>query len=104
MQTKTYRAEGLVYGRYWGGGEGGFKAESYHADTLEKLEADIIKDVESGAIDSGMGYEKVLGAVMVIDTITDIVIGGKVFSNITTETKVYGDLTDEAQELLIDNL
>lgn len=98
----TYKAEGLVYGKYWGGGEGAYKAESYHADTLEKLTADIMKDIESGAIDSGMGYEKVLGAYMIIDTITDLDVDGKIFSNVETDGQFFGDLDEKQQDFLLD--
>lgn len=98
----TYKADGIVYGKYWGGGEGAYKAERYHADTLERLTADIEKDIESGAIDSGMGYEKVLGALMYIDTITDVMIDGKVFSNVTTESHFFGNITEKQQDFLLE--
>lgn len=64
MEIKKYRASGYVYGKYWGGGSGAYQAENYKNDNIEELRKEINKDVETGAIDSGMGYQEVLGAIM----------------------------------------
>lgn len=96
MEKKyTYSAQGVVYGQYWGGGEGTYAAKKYSEPTIEELRAKIEKDVASGSIDSGMGYQKVLGAVMEITTTTTVEIDGKPFTNEETEIETFGDLTDE---------
>jgi len=99
-RKKSYKASGKVYGKYWGGGEGIYEAREYESDTLEELEDKINKDVKTGAIDGGMGYEEVLGAYMIIDIITDIEIDGKIFSNVKIEKRFYGKLTDEQKDFL----
>ena len=37
MEKVEYKSTGLVYGNYWGGGRGAYKARCLKADTKEKL-------------------------------------------------------------------
>lgn len=99
----AYKAKGLVYGRYWGGGEGSYRAERYHADDLKTLEEQINDGVKTGSIDSGMGYERVLGAIMEITTIRTIEKGGRSFVNEESELKFFGDLNEQQMEFLEEN-
>lgn len=95
-----YKATGAVYGRYWGGGEGAYKARTLIAETKEALLKEAEEKVKDGSLDGGMGYEKVLGAILYIETITTVEIEGKTFENIETETEFVGDLKEEIQEWL----
>jgi len=99
--TTSYNASGLVYGSYWGGGEGAYQARTYQADTLEALREQIEKDVASGAVDSGMGYERVHGAYMMTETVTRTTIDGKQFTNVEAQGEFFGTLSEEAQDFLI---
>jgi len=101
---KTYKAKGLCYGRYWGGGSGSYRAENYSSKSLEQLESDILQGIKDGSIDSGMGYEKVIGAVMDIETIETVTIDGKEFVHSEYETELYGDLSEDEQEFLLNNI
>ena len=96
-----YKADGLCYGSYWGSGEGAYQAKKYHADTIEKLEKDIQQGINNGSIDGGMGYEKVIGAYMAIETIKIKNIKGVEFKNSTINYELYGDLTEDQQEFLL---
>lgn len=100
---KQYKASGLVYGKYWGGGEGAYQSEKYQAETVKELDKMINKGVKDGTIDSGMGYENVLGAVMEIEIIETIAKNDKEYSNSEFETESYGDLTIEQIDFCIDN-
>lgn len=96
----TYRSAGLVYGNYWGGGSGAFASCKYQNDDIEKMRTEIIKDIESGAIDSGMGYENVKGALMTIEKIETIEIDGKAYTNSEYEEEFFGDLSEKECEFL----
>jgi hypothetical protein len=65
--TTLYSARGICWGRDWGFGLSGFKAQDYKFFTSEEeLGSKIMEDIRSGAIDSGMGFETICGAVMEI--------------------------------------
>lgn len=98
----TYEATGLVYGNYWGGGAGAYSAHKYQNDDIEKMRTQILKDIETGAIDSGMGYERVKGALMTIETIETIEIDGKSYSNSEHEQEFFGDLSEDECNFLQD--
>lgn len=73
MKNKTiyYSAEGNVLGNLWGGGQGYYPAKKYNNyKSLSKLKKDIRKDFNSKNLDSGMGYESLIGALMTIKTFT----------------------------------
>lgn len=107
IETKFY-AQGYCWGKCWGGGECGYEAESYEADSLEALKAKINEGVTDGSIDSGMGYEKVTGAKMSIRSITTIEIEGAQEDSLNGvyhktsyfESEVFGKLSEEAEAAL----
>ena len=98
----TYKATGIVLGNYWGGGSGGYKAEMLTANTLKELEQQILAGIADGSLDSGMGYESLIGAVMDIETIDTREIDSKIFVAIEQETECYGNLSEDQQGFLID--
>jgi len=68
----TYSADGFVEGLLWGGGFGWYTSRNYFGyNSLPKLKKDIKGDFKCGALDGGMGYEKLTAASMNI-TKTDI--------------------------------
>ena len=85
-----YTADGVVLGNYWGGGRGWYPAEKYIEDTFTTLKGIIKKDFGSGALDSGMGYESLVGAMMVIVKHTTIEYKGKEFDNETRSVMWLG--------------
>ena len=98
----TYNAKGHVFGKYWGGGSGGYKAKSYSNETLEGLRSTITQAVNDGSIDDGMGFEEVIGAMMSVQTITSIEIDGKTFTNSEEEIEFFGDLDEDQQEWMLE--
>lgn len=68
-------ANGDVDGKLWGGGYVGYAAEQVQyessTDGAKKVLSDLkvlIQDMlDDGILDSGMGYDELLGAIMVID-------------------------------------
>lgn len=100
--TVKYKASGIVLGNYWGGGKGGYKAERVFADTKEELIDKINEGIKDGSLDSGMGYESLIGAIMDITTITTIIYQGKKFKNEETDIEVFGSMTSEETQFLED--
>lgn len=98
----TYKASGIVLGNYWGGGQGGYKAETLTANSREDLKRQILAGIADGSLDSGMGYESLIGAMMNIETIDTREIDGKTFVASEQEINCYGDLSEEQQDFLIE--
>lgn len=97
-----YKASGMVLGNFWGGGSGGYRAETLTDNSLDSLKARIDNMVKDGSLDSGMGYESLIGALMEIETIDNREIDGKNFTAIEYENYFSGDLTEEQKYFLLD--
>jgi len=97
---KEYKANGLVYGKYWGGGEGSYQAESYQSKTKKGLDKLINKGVNDGSIDSGMGYQEILGAFMIVEKIITIKKDGEEYKRSEHNGEFYGNLAEKQQDFL----
>ena len=101
--TKTkYISKGIVLGNYWGGGKGAYKAETLTAKTKKDLLAENKKMLGDGSLDSGMGYESLIGARLYITKITTKIIGEKPFTNEETTPHFIGSLDDKEKEFLLE--
>lgn len=87
-----YTADGVVLGNYWGGGKGWYPAERYKEDTFTTLKNRIKDDFNCGALDSGMGYECLVGSMMVVVKHTIIEYKGKEFENESSRVMWLGKL------------
>ncbi len=96
----TYKATGIVLGNCWGGGQAGYAADEINANSLRKLRKEIERQLGNGSLDSGMGFESLIGAIMVIDTIDSREIDGKTFVAHDYEDEIFGDVTPEQKEML----
>jgi hypothetical protein len=76
---KKFNSSGLVYGNYWGGGKGSYPAKKFSSDFYEDLIAKNENALKDGSLDSGMGYESLIGALLNIETIEIIEFEGKEF-------------------------
>jgi hypothetical protein len=105
METKNKKVEfisgGFVYGSFWGGGEGAYDARKIHADSKEELIKKATELLENGGLDSGMGFMKLLGALLDIEEHTSMEIDGKTFTNTEYHSEFIGDLSEEQQDFLI---
>jgi hypothetical protein len=101
QDKKTYyRAKGYVYGIFWGGGEGTYPSNTITSTDIDDLREQIMNGIQYGSLDSGMGYQRLIGAIMEITILTDIVIDDKVYTNKDYQTEFFGDLTESQQEFL----
>jgi len=101
-KTLNFTAKGQVLGNYWGGGRGAYPTIKFKANTKEELTKQINKALKDGSMDSGMGYESLIGAVLDITTTTSVEIDGKTFTNEESELETFGSLTDEQVDFLVD--
>ena len=102
--TKTFEAQGLVLGNLWGGGKGAYPTIKVSAESKDELEQKINSELKSGGLDSGMGFDGLQGAAMIVTTISRVEIDGLPFSNRTHETLFFGSLDEMDQEFILDNL
>ena len=97
---KTYKITGTVFGNLWGGGKGAYPAETLQGNNLEKLKKEANKLLKNGLLDSGMGYENLIGAYLIIETITTKTINGKKFINSECDNKFIGKLSEKEKDFL----
>ena len=92
MKTRYYTGNGTVAGQMWGGGVGAYPSKHYSSDTIEDLREQINKDFQSGALDSGFGFERLVAAqIDIIEEITVEIDGRDFLSNKIVETFELGD-------------
>ena len=96
--VKIYSADGMVYGKCWGGGFGGYPAERLDGyDSQEALIKEATEMLDDGSLDSGMGFEYLKGALLSIKETEEIIIKGKLFTSEEYEMVYIGDLTEEEE-------
>ena len=100
--TKRYKAKGWVLGNLWGGGEGAYPTEVVEANTREELIAEASKMLNDGTLDSGMGFDGLVGAVMEVEEIETITVKGKNYTNSEYDTEIIGTLTDDQEQLCLE--
>lgn len=98
---KEYIANGTVLGKCWGGGFGGYKSREIRARSKAELLKKAKKDLKSGALDSGMGFEFLKGAYLNIEIIDTIIVKGKEYKRSEYTDEFIGDLTEKEQDFLL---
>lgn len=100
MEIIKFKARGLVLGNYWGGGSGSYPAKSLTANTKEELLELANKALNNGSLDSGMGYDSLIGGILEITKITTVIIDDKEFTNEEHEIEFIGTLKVDEEEFL----
>jgi hypothetical protein len=99
--NKEYIANGLVYGKIWGGDFGAYKSMELRAKTRAEILKTAKKELKSGGLDSGMGFEYLKGAYLSIEQIETVNLKGKEFKHSEYIDEFIGDLTDKEQDFLL---
>jgi hypothetical protein len=99
-KKKSYKATGFVLGNYWGGGQGAYPTINFEADTKEALMDKANVALKDGSIDSGMGYESLIGAVLDITEVSTVEVDDESFTNEKYIFDTVGELTNEEYEFL----
>jgi hypothetical protein len=94
-KTIRFRATGFVLGAYWGGGAGAYPTISFEADSKEALLEQANVALANGSIDSGMGFESLVGAVLTVTKETVIEFEGDEYVNEKLSLDYIGDMTEE---------
>lgn len=102
--TIRVHATGLVLGNLWGGGTGSYQARKLQGNTVEEVITLAQDGIKTGSLDSGMGFDGLIGAALTLHIITKIEIEGKEFENIEYEHVTLGDLNEEQSEFLMAEL
>ncbi len=97
-----YNSKGLVYGKFWGGGTGAYESEKLTNTNKNELLNEAEEMLKSGLLDSGMGFESLIGAILDIETIELITIDNKVYSRSEYEIITIGNITDEQENFLVE--
>ena len=99
----NFESTGLVYGKFWGGGEGSYPARKLKASTRKEL-IEKAKEGLNGSLDAGMGFESLIGAVLNITKTTFIIVKGRLFNNTEYQTIFIGKLTRKQKNHLLEHL
>ena len=97
--TENFTSTGLVYGNLWGGGQGAYSAKNLEAKTKKELMEKAVKGLD-GSLDGGMGFDNLIGALLLVMKTTTVIIKGKKFINEEFEEEFIGNLTEEQQDFL----
>jgi hypothetical protein len=102
MKTSfSYESKGVVLGNYWGGGQGSYPCIKLGSDISEEdLLNQNIKALNDGSLDSEMGFESLIGALINIETIRAIEIEDRIYRNSEFNEHLIGNLNDEQEEFL----
>jgi len=98
--NKRYIARGYVLGKLWGDGIGAYPSRTLETESIDQLKVEAMKGIKEGWLDSGMGFECLLGARLVIETIESLKKGKKTFFNSSYKVAFFGDLTPKEKHFL----
>jgi hypothetical protein len=97
-----YTAGGVVLGECWTGERVYYQARAYCESRLSDIRREIREDFKTGALDSGMGYRGLIGALMIITKYTMIKYKGREFINATSKRMYLGEIDrDEAMNVIV---
>jgi hypothetical protein len=96
-----YESSGLILGYLWGGEKASYPARNLSADTKEELLEKANQGLADGSLDSGMGYDRLIGALLYITTITTVMINGKPYINKETTGEFISELTEDDEKFLL---
>jgi hypothetical protein len=99
-KKQRFECTGLVLGSLWGGQDGSYPARKINANTRQEILEKATDMLNDGSLDSGMGFESLMGARLEVKCIETIKIKGREYENENTEVIFAGDLTPEQQEFL----
>lgn len=99
--SKRYNATGIVLGNLWGGGMGTYPSEKLsNYSSVEELLEDAEKMLKTGALDSGMGFQNLIGAGLIIEEFKTIKYNNESFYA-SNDSQVYiGNMNQDELQIL----
>lgn len=98
---KKYKSRGVVLGNLWQGGRGFYPAEGLEAKTKAELLKKAKEMLKSGALDSGMGFDGLNSAYLMIEEIETIKKNGKEYKNNNFFDEFIGKPSEEEKKQFI---
>ena len=98
--TKRYSTIGYVWGHCWGGGEVGYTAKQLKANDMKSIKEQAIEGIENKSLDTGMGFEKITGALLLVKIEDVITIDKKEYINTEYQNLVVGNIPGYAYQAL----
>jgi hypothetical protein len=95
-----FTASGVVIGKLWGGGSGAYPSATLRSESLKDLRNDIQSALDSGALDSGFGFERLTGAEMYITETISKEIDGEIYTRNETTSEIFGEISDSELNFL----
>jgi len=99
-KKQRFEVTGIVLGFLWMGNEGAYPARKINTNTRQEALEKATDMLHNGSLDSGMGFESLIGARLEVKRIETLTIKGKEYETDNSETIFAGDLTPEQQEFL----
>lgn len=90
--ARKYITRGYVFGYDWYNQPCSYQAKTGTYNTRQEAGAAIIKGVEDGSLDSGLGFQKLTGARMIIEEVIIIEVDGKEYSRAEHSEFEYGEV------------
>ena len=101
METKiSYHAEGFLLGNLWGGGKGAYPTIKLTSDSIYGIRELAENALSDGSLDSGMGYQSLIGAILNVEIKTEVLIEGKKFINREYDEISIGNIDEMDIEFL----
>lgn len=99
---KTYNvSNGLVYGLLWGGGHGAYPSKKlYDYTSKTRLITKATAMLNDGSLDSGMGYQNLTGALLIIEMNETVNVKNKEYARQEYEDVFIGKLTNKEKSFL----
>jgi hypothetical protein len=97
---KKYSSTGIVWGNCWGGGQSGYTTRKIYGNSLKDLRKKAETMLSDGSLDSGMGYESLIGAILCVKIEDVKTIKGKEYINTTYRELCVGKLSRKVIKLL----
>lgn len=106
MKTiKHYKSRGVLLGNLWGGGTGAYPTITIGEMSLSGFKRQAKKYLDDGSLDSGMGFESLIGAILPVTVTETIKIDNKEYSrNYQGDDIVIGNLSADQLDFLMDCL
>lgn len=95
-----YSAKGYCWGHLWGGGQYGYATESITGISIENIQYKAQAMLKDGSLDSGMGFESLIGAVLEVTIIDTKIIKSKEYTHTDYEELIIGELAEDTIDLL----
>jgi hypothetical protein len=96
-----YKSNGIVIGHLWGGGIGTYPAVKLDGfESGEELLKEAERQLKEGSLDSGMGYEKLIGAALNIFEEKSIIYKGEIYTTSNVTEAFIGKMTVKELDIL----